>query len=78
MEMLAHLGRSLGRRMRWSWEGRYGDLLWEVMQNPRLRSSFLAMLIPFEVALIILALLIHGDLLTMKFSIGGFKVDVHP
>jgi hypothetical protein len=54
------------------------DLLWEVIQNPKLRISFLAMLVLMEVALIILALLIHGSLLTMKFSFGGFEVDVHP
>jgi len=54
------------------------DLLWEVIQNPRLRISFLVVLILLEVALIILALLIHSGLLTMKFSLGGFEVDVHP
>ena len=54
------------------------DLLWEVIQNPRLRISFLVVLILLEVALIILALLIHSGLLTMKFSLGGFGVDVHP
>ena len=53
------------------------DLLWEVIQNPRLRISFLVMLILLEVALIILALLIHSGLLTMKFSLGGIGVDVH-
>ena len=53
------------------------DLLWEVIQNPRLRISFLVMLILLEVALIILALLIHSGLLTMKFSLGGIEVDVH-
>jgi len=54
------------------------DLLWEVIQNPRLRISFLVVLILLEVALIILALLIHSGLLTMKFSLGGIGVDVHP
>jgi len=53
------------------------DLLWEVIQNPRLRISFLVVLILLEVALIILALLIHSGLLTMKFSLGGIGVDVH-
>jgi hypothetical protein len=53
------------------------DLLWEVIQNPRLRISFLVVLILLEVALIILALLIHSGLLTMKFSLGGLGVDVH-
>ena len=53
------------------------DLLWEVIQNPRLRISFLVVLILLEVALIILALLIHSGLLTMKFSLGGIEVDVH-
>ena len=53
------------------------DLLWEVIQNPRLRISFLMVLILLEVALIILALLIHSGLLTMKFSLGGIGVDVH-
>ena len=53
------------------------DLLWEVIQNPRLRISFLLVLILLEVALIILALLIHSGLLTMKFSLGGVGVDVH-
>jgi hypothetical protein len=53
------------------------DLLWEVIQNPRLRTSFLAMLILLEVAFLILALLIHGSLLTKKFSLGGLEVDVH-
>jgi hypothetical protein len=54
------------------------DLLWEVLQNPKLRISFLAVLVLLEVALIILALLIHSGLLTMKFSLGGLEVDVHP
>jgi hypothetical protein len=49
-----------------------------MIQNPGLRISFLAMLILLEVAFVILALLIHGGLLTMKFSLGGFEVDVHP
>ena len=53
------------------------DLLWEVIQNPRLRISFLMVLILLEVALIILALLIHSGLLTMKLSLGGLGVDVH-
>ena len=53
------------------------DLLWEVIQNQRLRISFLVVLILLEVALIILALLIHSGLLTMKFSLGGIGVDVH-
>jgi hypothetical protein len=52
------------------------DLIWEMIQNPRLRTSFLAVLILLEVALIILALLIHDGLLTMKFSLGGFDVEV--
>jgi len=52
------------------------DLVWEMIQNPRLRTSFLAMLILLEVALIILALLIHSGLLVMKFSLGGFDVEV--
>jgi hypothetical protein len=54
------------------------DFLWEVIQNPRLRGSVLAVLILLEVAFIILALLIHSGLLTMKFSFGGFDVEVHP
>ncbi len=54
------------------------DLLWEVLQNPNLRISFLAILVLLEVALIILALLIHSGLLTMKFSLGGLEVYVHP
>lgn len=52
------------------------DLVWEMIQNPRLRASFLAMLILLEVALILLAILIHDGLLTMKFSLGGFDVEV--
>jgi hypothetical protein len=52
------------------------DLIWEMIQNPRLRTSFLAVLILLEVALIILALLIHGGLLTMKFSLGDFDIEV--
>jgi hypothetical protein len=54
------------------------DLLWEVIQNPRLRASFLVVLILLELAFIILALLIHSGLITMKFSLGGFDVEVHP
>jgi hypothetical protein len=53
------------------------DLLWVVLQNPKLRISFLAVLVLLEVAFIILALLIHTGLLTMKFSLGGLEVDVH-
>ena len=52
------------------------DLIWEMIQNPRLRASFLAVLILLEVAFIILALLIHDGLLTMKFSLGGFDIEV--
>ena len=52
------------------------DLIWEMIQNPRLRAVFLAVLILLEVALIILALLIHGGLLAMKFSFGGFDIEV--
>ena len=52
------------------------DLIWEMIQNPRLRVSFLAVLILLEVTFIILALLIHGGLLTMKFSLGGFDIEV--
>jgi hypothetical protein len=54
------------------------DFLWEVAQNPRLMPSLLAGLILFEVALIIIALLIHSGLITMKFSLGSFEFDVHP
>ena len=54
------------------------DLLWEVLQNPNLRFSFLAILVLLEFALIILALLIHSGLLTMKFSLDGLEVYVHP
>lgn len=52
------------------------DLIWEMVQNPRQRASFLAVLILLEVALIILALLIHSGYLMMKFSLGGFDVEV--
>ena len=52
------------------------DLIWEMIQNPRLRASFLAVLILLEVALVILALLINDGLLTMKFSLGGFDIEV--
>jgi hypothetical protein len=52
------------------------DLIWEMVQNPRQRASFLAVLIILEVALIILALLIHGGLLTMRFRLGGFDIEV--
>jgi hypothetical protein len=54
------------------------DFLWELIQNPKLRASFLVMLILLELAFIILALLIHSGLLTMKFSFGGFEVEVPP
>ena len=54
------------------------DLLREVNQNPRLRAYFLARFILLEVALKILALLIHSGLLTMKFNLGGFEFEVHP
>ena len=54
------------------------DFLWEVAQNPRLMPSLLAGLILLEVALIIIALLIHSGLITMKFSLGSFEFEVHP
>jgi hypothetical protein len=54
------------------------DFLWEVVQNSRLLPSLLAGMILLEVALIIIALLIHSGQITMKFSLGGFEFEVNP
>ncbi len=54
------------------------DFLWEMVQNPRLMPSLLAGLILIEIALIIIALLIHSSLISMKFSLGGFEFEVNP
>jgi hypothetical protein len=54
------------------------DFLWEVVQNSRLMPSLLAGMILLEVALIIIALLIHSGQITMKLSLGGFEFEVNP
>lgn len=53
------------------------DFVIEAFQTPGLGVVLLALLILFELILILIILLVHNGLLDLKFSYGGLGLELH-
>jgi hypothetical protein len=53
------------------------DFVIEAFQTPRLGIILVALLILFEIILILTLLLVHNGLLDLKFSYGGLGLELH-
>ena len=54
------------------------DFAMEMVQNPSLRLWMLVLLILLEIVFIIIAVLIHSGLLSLKISYGGIGLETGP